>query len=196
MSLLRVKSGCEQGLIPFWRLWEELFPASRGCPHCSVCSPLQYSCLENPMDRGACQATVHGVARVGHTKPQPQELPKLLAPFSSSDRADSDQSVFLSVPFLWFSSFCVSLPCLRMSVIMLGPPVGIQHSLSKVSWWATLIPPSVQHNLCGFQRLGGGSVWGKPLTSLSYHCLTQIQFFCLDSCIAWQCATLLYLPKI
>ena len=33
---------------------------------------LQYSCLENPMDRGAWQVTVHGVARVGHdivTKP-------------------------------------------------------------------------------------------------------------------------------
>ena len=25
-------------------------------------NPLQYSCLENSMDRGACQATVHGVA--------------------------------------------------------------------------------------------------------------------------------------
>ena len=24
---------------------------------------LQYSCLENPMDRGTCQATVHGVAK-------------------------------------------------------------------------------------------------------------------------------------
>ena len=24
-------------------------------------NPLQYSCLENPMDRGALQATVHGV---------------------------------------------------------------------------------------------------------------------------------------
>ena len=35
-------------------------------------SPLQYSCLENPMDRGAWQATVHGATRVGHdlvTKP-------------------------------------------------------------------------------------------------------------------------------
>ena len=34
--------------------------------------PLQYSCLENPMDRGAWRATAHGVARVGHdlvTKP-------------------------------------------------------------------------------------------------------------------------------
>ena len=37
-------------------------------------NPLQYSCLENPMDRGAWRATVHGVARVGHdlaTKPPP-----------------------------------------------------------------------------------------------------------------------------
>ena len=25
-------------------------------------NPVQYSCLENPMDRGAWQATVHGVA--------------------------------------------------------------------------------------------------------------------------------------
>ena len=35
-------------------------------------NPLQCSCLENPMDGGAWQATVHGVARFGHdlaTKP-------------------------------------------------------------------------------------------------------------------------------
>ena len=38
-------------------------------------NPLQYSCLENPMDRRAWQATVHGVARARHdlaTKPPPQ----------------------------------------------------------------------------------------------------------------------------
>ena len=29
-------------------------------------NPLQYSCLENPMDRGAWQATVHGVPSVRH----------------------------------------------------------------------------------------------------------------------------------
>ena len=29
-------------------------------------TPLQYSCLENPMDGGAWQAAVHGVTRVGH----------------------------------------------------------------------------------------------------------------------------------
>ena len=26
-------------------------------------NPLKYSCLENPMDRGACRATVHRVAK-------------------------------------------------------------------------------------------------------------------------------------
>ena len=31
-------------------------------------NPLQYSCLGNPMDRGAWWATVHGVARVDTTE--------------------------------------------------------------------------------------------------------------------------------
>ena len=37
-------------------------------------NPLQDSCLENPMDRRAWQATVHEIQRVGHnlsTKPPP-----------------------------------------------------------------------------------------------------------------------------
>ena len=37
-------------------------------------NPLQYSCQENPMDRGAWWATVYGVSRVGHDlaiKPPP-----------------------------------------------------------------------------------------------------------------------------
>ena len=43
-------------------------------------NPLQYSCLENPTDRGAWWATVHGVARVGHdlaNKPPPPPPPPL-----------------------------------------------------------------------------------------------------------------------
>ena len=30
-------------------------------------NPLQYSCLENPMDRGAWRATAHGVAKKSDT---------------------------------------------------------------------------------------------------------------------------------
>ena len=40
-------------------------------------NPLQYSCLENSMDRGTWQAIVHGVTRVGHalaTKPLPPHI--------------------------------------------------------------------------------------------------------------------------
>ena len=43
-------------------------------------NPLQYSCLENPMDSGAWWATVHGVARVRHdlvTNPPPPVLRRL-----------------------------------------------------------------------------------------------------------------------
>ena len=48
-------------------LWED--PPGEGNEN-----PLQYSCLENSMERRAWQATVHGVTRVGHdlmTKPPP-----------------------------------------------------------------------------------------------------------------------------
>ena len=41
-------------------------------------NPLWYSCLENSTDRGAWQATVHGVARVEHdlaTKPASPHTP-------------------------------------------------------------------------------------------------------------------------
>ena len=38
-------------------------PGSGRCPGEGNGNPLQYSCLENSMDRGAWQATVHGVAK-------------------------------------------------------------------------------------------------------------------------------------
>ena len=47
-------------------------PGSGRSPGAGHGNPLQYSCLENPRDRGAWWATVHGVARVEHdlvTKP-------------------------------------------------------------------------------------------------------------------------------
>ena len=49
-------------------------PGSGWSPGEGNSNPLQYSCLENRMDRRAGQATVHGVPRVRHglaTKPPP-----------------------------------------------------------------------------------------------------------------------------
>ena len=41
-----------------------LIPGLRKFPGEGNGNPLQYSCLENPMDRGAWQTTVHVVTRV------------------------------------------------------------------------------------------------------------------------------------
>ena len=59
-------------------------------------SPLQYSCLEHPWDRGAWQATVHGVARVVHdlateTAPPPLLNKHLFLTNTESNRDDSGQ---------------------------------------------------------------------------------------------------------
>ena len=40
-----------------------LIPGSRRSPGEGHGDPLQYSCLENPMDRGAWRAIVHGVEK-------------------------------------------------------------------------------------------------------------------------------------
>ena len=38
-------------------------PGSGRSPGGGNGNPFQYSCLENPMDRGACWVTVHGIAK-------------------------------------------------------------------------------------------------------------------------------------
>ena len=40
-----------------------LIPGSGRSPEGGRGNPLQYCCLENPMDRGAWQATVHGLSK-------------------------------------------------------------------------------------------------------------------------------------
>ena len=62
---------CRTGLL-WWLRGKEsacnagdpsLIPGSGRSPGEGNGYPLQYSCLENPMDRGAWRATVHGVAK-------------------------------------------------------------------------------------------------------------------------------------
>ena len=43
-------------------------PGSGRSPGGGNGNPLQYSCLENPLDRGAQRATVHGVAELDMTE--------------------------------------------------------------------------------------------------------------------------------
>ena len=56
------------GLIPGWGRF----------PWRGHGNPFQFSCLENPMNTGACQATAHGLQRVGHGSATKQQQPKEL----------------------------------------------------------------------------------------------------------------------
>ena len=44
-------------------------------------NPLQYSCLKNPMDRGAWQTAVHGLQRVGYNLVTKQHFLNILCSF-------------------------------------------------------------------------------------------------------------------
>ena len=58
-----------------------MIPGSGRSPGVGNGNPLHHSCLENPVDRGAWQATVHGVARVEHdlaTEQKPRKNPFVL----------------------------------------------------------------------------------------------------------------------
>ena len=52
-------------------------PGSGRSPEEGNGNPLQYFCLENPMDRGTWKATLHGVTRVGHDLATKPPLPGL-----------------------------------------------------------------------------------------------------------------------
>ena len=62
-------------------------PELGGSPGGGNGNPLQYSCLENSMDRGAWQATVHGVAKsqTWLSTQESTQLQILLFPFFSPD---------------------------------------------------------------------------------------------------------------
>ena len=57
-----------------------LIPGSGRFPGEGNGNPLQYSCLRNPMDRGAWWATAYGFARVG------QDLATKLLPLIPGDK--------------------------------------------------------------------------------------------------------------
>ena len=52
-----------KNFLPMQEMSESLIPGSRTSPGGGHSKPLQYSCLENPVDRGAWWATVHRIAK-------------------------------------------------------------------------------------------------------------------------------------
>ena len=51
------------GVTPSWTRLSDLFDSSLSFIGEGNGNPLQYSCLENSMDRGAWQTTLHGVSK-------------------------------------------------------------------------------------------------------------------------------------
>ena len=97
LSQTELESACNAGDLG-------LIPGLERSPGEGNSNPHQYSCLENPMDRGACQATVHRVARVGHDLATTERKSEL-------DRMFKQQFVFGILqppPF----SFLLHFPCL------------------------------------------------------------------------------------
>ena len=71
-----------------------LIPGSGRSPEEGNDNPFQYSCLGNPMDRGAWWAPVYGVSRVRHdsvTKPPPRKLYRLYTQFHNPNPPQVDR---------------------------------------------------------------------------------------------------------
>ena len=104
----------------------------------------QYSCLENPMDRGGWQATVHGVARVGHDLANKPSLP----------RQHSVSAAYLSHFYICtcvFSEFRYNIlknPLLLFILLMLFM------GFSRQEYWSGLpFPSPVDHILSEFSTM-------------------------------------------
>ena len=58
-------------------------------------NPFQYSCLENPIDRGAWQAIVHGVAKESDTTE--------VTWHSIGNRSQPEKATYCMIPTTWHS---------------------------------------------------------------------------------------------
>ena len=86
---------------------------------------LQYSCLENSMNRGAWQATVHGVTRVRHnlvTKPPPPQKQRDLAHAITENNKSLDLQGNQAEGVLYYSGKSQTSVPLRPLASQLGFP--------------------------------------------------------------------------
>ena len=112
-----------------------LIPGSRKSPGEGNGNPLQYSCLENPMDRGAWWATVHGIAK-SQTRLRVHACNATLG--SSNPR------------LRWFISKESACQCRRQGSIPVwgrspgegnGNPLQyscLENPMNREAWWATV----------------------------------------------------------
>ena len=148
------------GLIPF---------LSKGITHYSWGNgnPLQYSCLENPMDRGAWWAAVHGVAKsrtrlsaefnsIQFSKKEKNCNAVLRGPFRffAASFFQGTGRIILSLFRIWFHYFKTSLWERRLDPIAEGC-TGLQATLVFFSL-SSFTPLGVWLSLIRCQREGRG----------------------------------------
>ena len=83
--------------------------------------PLRYSCLGNPVDRGAWWATVHGVARVGHASATLQQQLSWFIWSNVNDRIPTSPPAPCSIQVLHRSICPVLSPSHFWSLFPRGP---------------------------------------------------------------------------
>ena len=116
-------------------------------------NPLQYSCLENPMDRGAWWATAHGVAK---SQTRLSDFISLHFTFSSC---------FLEKEYTW----CWERLRVGREGNNRGWDVGWHHQLDGHEFEQTLRDGEGQGSLaCCMQSMGSQS-WTKWLNNSSHH---------------------------
>ena len=149
---------------------EGSFPGSGSSPGGGHGNPLQYSCLENPMDRGAWRAVIHRV-----TKSQAWLKRLSTRTFSSkllshpgchttlSSVSCTIQYVVIGYPFYYFLKFYFYFILLYNTVLVLpyidmNPP---QVYMSSQSW--TPLPPPTSHPI--------SSLWIIPVHQPQASCI-------------------------
>ena len=131
-------------------------------------NPLQYSCLENPMDRGAWRATVHGIARVRQdlvTKPTSIIMKSVMNVFKTKKQQpikygcwnDGILQFAEHACWFWMTSFVTSLERLVMCLYFFLtkiPDLPNAPFLLVLSQWKYLILVTLykpeKTNLCHF----------------------------------------------
>ena len=131
-----------------------LIPGSGRSPREGNGNPLQYSCLENPMDRGSWWATVHGVTRVRHnlaTERPPVSIIYLCANkmfcTHNSLSWEHPTSVDLSLLIFKMSVGTDALPMWRLSILYLSvasrvslhyADIANKNQSSRKQWWKSI----------------------------------------------------------
>ena len=125
--------------------------------HCCVsfcCNPLQYSCLENPRDRGTWWAAIYGVA---------QSRARLKRLSSSSSSIPLYTPVFEFPSHLGYYRAPSRVPCAMQQVLLLSYLFYTQQHISRASWVVLVVKNCLQcrHKRCGFNTWAGKVPWRR-----------------------------------